>query len=137
MLLRDPPTVLDVPPARAALEQAQALEAPAREWTFTLGMLALREGRLTEARRPLVRSFTSGHQPQEAAAYLAIVDARLGDREAGRQWLELARENGAAWRSPEAEIALRAPDDPVAALRRRRRRASRRSSGCASPSPAS
>ncbi len=116
MLLRDPGTVLDVTTARAALEKAQELEAPVREWTFTLGMLALREGRLAEARPLLVRSFTSGHQPQESAAYLAIVDARLGDREAGRQWLELARENGAAWRSPEAEIALRAPDDPPAAL---------------------
>jgi tetratricopeptide (TPR) repeat protein len=116
MLLRDPGTVLDTASARAALEKAQNLDPPIREWTFTLGMLALREGRLDDARPLFVRSFTSDHQPQEAAAYLAIVDAGLGDPEAGRQWLELARENGAAWRSPEAEIALRNPEDPVAAL---------------------
>ncbi len=116
MLLRDPGTVLDTATARAALEQAQALEPPTREWTFTLGMLALREGRLEDARPLFVRSFTADHQPQEAAAYLAIVDAGLGDVTAGRQWLELARESGAAWRSPEAEIALRNPQDPVAAL---------------------
>jgi tetratricopeptide (TPR) repeat protein len=116
MLLRDPPTVLDVAGARAALEDAQKLAAPVREWTFTLGMLALREGRLQDARDLLTRSFTSGHQPQEAAAYLAATAAALGDREAGRQWLELARENGPAWRSPEAEIALRHPDDPILAL---------------------
>jgi tetratricopeptide (TPR) repeat protein len=116
MLLRDPPTVLDVAGARAALEQAQKLEAPAREWTFTLGMLALREARLQEARDLLTSSFTSGHQPQEAAAYLAATAARLGDQDAGRQWLALARENGPAWRSPEAEIALRHPDDPILAL---------------------
>ena len=116
MLLRDPPTVLDVAGARAALEQAEHLEAPTREWTFTLGMLALRENRLEPARDLLTRSFTSGHQPQEAAAYLAVAAARLGDREAGVQWLALARENGPAWRSPEAEIALRDPDDPPRAL---------------------
>jgi tetratricopeptide (TPR) repeat protein len=116
MLLRDPPTVLDTAAARAALEQAQRLRAPAREWTFTLGMLGLREGRLPEARELLVRSFTAGHQPHEAAAYLAVVDARLGDPAAGCQWLALAREQGSAWRSPEAEIALRSPDDPVRAL---------------------
>jgi tetratricopeptide (TPR) repeat protein len=116
MLLRDPPTVLDVAGARAALEQAQQLDAPVREWTFTLGMLALREDRLQDAVELLTRSFTSGHQPQEAAAYLAAATARLGDREAGRQWLELARENGPVWRSPEAEIALRHPDDPILAL---------------------
>ncbi len=117
MLLRDPPTVLDVPAAREALEQAQTLEVPAAEWAFTLGMLALRERRLDEARELLTRSFTVGHQPQEAAAYLAVVEAQAGDPDAGRQWLELARENGAAWRSPEAEIALRSPDDPAGALR--------------------
>lgn len=117
MLLRDPPTVLDTGEARKALEQAQRLGAPAREWTFTLGMLALREDRPAEARELLVRSFREGHQPQEAAAYLAVVDVRLGDAAAGRQWLELAREQGAAWRSPEAEIALRDPGDPVRALR--------------------
>jgi tetratricopeptide (TPR) repeat protein len=116
MLLRDPGTVLDTAAARGALEKAQALEPPVREWTFTLGMLALREGRLADARPLLVRSFTSDHQPQEAAAYLAIVEAGLGDRVAGAQWLELARENGAAWRSPEAEIAIRSPEDPVGAL---------------------
>ena len=116
MLLRDPGTVLDTAAARSALEKAQPLEPPTREWTFTLGMLALREGRLEEARPLLVRSFTAEHQPQEAAAYLAIVDAGLGDRVAAEQWLELARESGAAWRSPEAEIAIRNPDDPVAAL---------------------
>ncbi len=117
MLLRDPPTVLDTATARRALEQAHALGAPEREWTFTLGMLALREDRLAEAHELLLRSFTADHQPQEAAAYLAVVEARSGDVAAGRQWLELARENGEAWRSPEAEIALRDPDDPVAALR--------------------
>ncbi|MCW2549119.1 MAG: hypothetical protein JWN96_3579 [Mycobacterium sp.] len=116
MLLRDPGTVLDTATARAALEKAQTLDPPNREWTFTLGMLALREGRLAEARPLFVSSFTADHQPQEAAAYLAIVDAGLGDLQAGRQWLELARESGAAWRSPEAEIALRNPADPVAAL---------------------
>jgi tetratricopeptide (TPR) repeat protein len=116
MLLRDPGTVLDTAAARTALEKAQALDPPVREWTFTLGMLALREGRLDEARPLLVRSFTADHQPQEAAAYLAIVDAGLGDRVAAEQWLELARESGAAWRSPEAEIAIRNPEDPVAAL---------------------
>ena len=116
MLLRDPGTVLDTATARAALEKAQALEPPVREWTFTLGMLALREGRLDEARPLLVRSFTADHQPQEAAAYLAIVDAGLGDRAAAEQWLTLARESGAAWRSPEAEIAIRNPADPIAAL---------------------
>jgi tetratricopeptide (TPR) repeat protein len=116
MLLRDPPTVLDVPAARLALEHAQELQAPVREWTFTLGLLALREARFTEARDLLRSSFAAEHQPQEAAAYLAVAEARLGDPEAGRQWLELARENGPAWRSPEAEIALRDPDDPVAAL---------------------
>jgi tetratricopeptide (TPR) repeat protein len=116
MLLRDPGTVLDTATARAVLEKAQTLDPPNREWTFTLGMLALREGRLGEARPLLVRSFTADHQPQEAAAYLAIVDAGLGDRVAAEQWLELARENGAAWRSPEAEIAIRNPQDPVAAL---------------------
>jgi tetratricopeptide (TPR) repeat protein len=116
MLLRDPPTVLDTAAARDALEQAHPLGVPEREWTFTLGMLALREDRLTEARELLSRSYLSGHQPQEAAAYLAIASARSGDPVAGRQWLELARENGEAWRSPEAEIALRDPQDPVAAL---------------------
>jgi tetratricopeptide (TPR) repeat protein len=116
MLLRDPGTVLDTTAARAALEKAQALDPPVREWTFTLGMLALREGRLDEARPLLVSSFTADHQPQEAAAYLAIVDAGLGDRVAAEQWLALARESGAAWRSPEAEIAIRNPEDPVAAL---------------------
>src|ERR1700712_4142615 len=45
MLLRDPGTVLDTATARAVLEKAQALDTPNREWTFTLGMLALREGR--------------------------------------------------------------------------------------------
>lgn len=117
MLLRDPPTVLDTAGARAALEQAHALGPPEREWNFTLGMLALRDDHLTEARDLFRRSYTAGHQPQEAAAYLAVVEARSGDPAAGRQWLELARENGDAWRSPEAEIALRSPDDPVGALR--------------------
>ncbi len=117
MLLRDPPTVLDTAGARAALERAHALGAPEREWTFTLGMLALREDRLVEARDLLRRSYGDGHQAQEAAAYLAVVEARAGDVAAGRQWLELAREEAEAWRSPEAEIALRDPDDPVASLR--------------------
>ncbi len=117
MLLRDPPTVLDIPAARAAMEQAQSLGAPVREWTFTLGLLALREDRLDDARELLMSSFGAAHQPQEAAAYLAAVEARRGDVDAGREWLALARENGPAWRSPEAEIALRDPDDPVAALR--------------------
>jgi tetratricopeptide (TPR) repeat protein len=117
MLLRDPPTVLDTARAREALEQAHALGPPAREWTFTLGMLALRDEHLAEARDLLSRSFAMDHQPQEAAAFLAVVEARSGDGAAGRQWLELARENGDAWRSPEAEIALRDPADPVAALR--------------------
>ncbi len=117
MLLRDPPTVLDTVGAREALDAAQSLPTPLLEWTFTLGMLALREGRLAAARPLLVTSFTSGHQPQESAAYLSVVDARLGDTAAARQWLELARENGAAWRSPEAEVALRNPGDPVSALR--------------------
>jgi tetratricopeptide (TPR) repeat protein len=117
MLLRDPPTVLDTAAARTALERAHALGAPEREWTFTLGMLALREDRLTEAQDLLRRSFAQGHQPQEAAAYLAVAEARSGDLAVGRQWLELAREYGQAWRSPEAEIALRDPHDPVASLR--------------------
>ena len=38
--------------------------------------------------------------------------ARSAIRDAARQWLELARENGAAWRSPEAEIAIRNPRGP-------------------------
>jgi tetratricopeptide (TPR) repeat protein len=117
MLLRDPPTVLDTAAAREALEQAHALGAPQREWTFTLGMLALRDDRLTEARDLLRRSFAQAHQPQEAAAYLAVVEARSGELDVGRQWLDLAREYGEAWRSPEAEIALRNPDDPVSGLR--------------------
>jgi tetratricopeptide (TPR) repeat protein len=117
MLLRDPPTVLDTATARAALEQAHALRAPEREWTFTLGMLALREDRLVEARDLFRRSYGEGHQAQEAAAYLAVVEARAGDVGAGRQWLQLAREEAEAWRSPEAEIALRDPSDPVASLR--------------------
>jgi tetratricopeptide (TPR) repeat protein len=117
MLLRDPPTVLDTDTARTALEQAHALGAPEREWTFTLGMLALREDRLLEARDLMRRSYSDGHQAQEAAAYLAVIEARAGDAAAGRQWLELAREEAEAWRSPEAEIALRDPSDPVASLR--------------------
>ncbi len=117
MLLRDPPTVFDPDAARTSLETAQTLGAPLREWTFTLGLLALREGRLDEARELLTSSFISDHQPQESAAYLAVVEARSGDSAAGRQWLELARENGPAWRSPEAEIELRDPADPVNALR--------------------
>jgi tetratricopeptide (TPR) repeat protein len=117
MLLRDPPTVLDTATARSALEQAHALGAPEREWTFTLGMLALREDRLVEARDLLRRSYGDGHQAQEAAAYLAVVEARAGDVAAGRQWLELAREEAEAWRSSEAEIALRDPNDPVGSLR--------------------
>lgn len=117
MLLRDPPTVLDTDAARTALEQAHTLGAPEREWTFTLGMLALREDRLTEARDLLRRSYSDGHQAQEAAAYLAVACARGGDVPAGREWLELAREQAEAWRSPEAEIALRDPADPVASLR--------------------
>ena len=125
MLLRDPPTVFDLPGARAAMEQAQTLGAPVREWTFVLGLLALREDRLDDARDLLMSSYTAAHQPQEAAAYLAATEGRRGDVAAGREWLALARENGPAWRSPEAEIALRDPDDPVAALRRGRRRAPR------------
>jgi tetratricopeptide (TPR) repeat protein len=117
MLMRDPPTVFDPTAAREALEQAHGLGPPEREWRFTLGILALREDRLAEARELLVRSFTADHQPQEAAAYLAVVDARLGDAAAGRQWLELARERGDSWRSPEAEIALRFPSNPARALR--------------------
>ena len=117
MLLRDPPTVLDTATARTALEQAHALGVPEREWTFTLGMLALREDRLVEARDLFRRSYGDGHQAQEAAAYLAVVEARSGDVAAGRQWLELAREEAEAWRSPEAEIALRDPSDPVGSLR--------------------
>jgi tetratricopeptide (TPR) repeat protein len=117
MLLRDPPTVIDTAGARAALERAHALGAPEREWTFTLGMLALREDRLVEARDLLRRSYSDDHQAQEAAAYLAVVEARAGDRAAGREWLELAREQAEAWRSPEAEIALRDPLDPAGSLR--------------------
>ena len=117
MLLRDPPTVLDTESARGALESAQKLGAPVLEWTFTLGMLALREGRLAEARPLFVSSYKADHQPQEAAAYMAVVEAKLGDRAAAIQWLEMAREVGPAWRSPEAEIVLRNPSDPPAALR--------------------
>ena len=117
MLLRDPPTVLDTQAARGALESAQQLGAPVLEWTFTLGMLALREARLDEARPLFIRSYTADHQPQEAAAYLAVLEAQAGDRPAAIQWLEMAREVGPAWRSPEAEIALRNPADPPAALR--------------------
>ncbi len=117
MLLRDPPTVLDTASARSALEQAHALGPPEQEWTFTLGMLALREDRFDEARDLFRRSFSAGHQPQEAAAYLAVAEARSGELDVGRQWLELAREYGEAWRSPEAEVALRDPADPVASLR--------------------
>ncbi len=117
MLLRDPPTVLDTQTARAALEQAQQLGAPVYEWTFTLGMLALREDRLTDARELFMKSYVADHQPQEAAAYLAVVEAKLGASTVGRQWLALAREEGPTWRSPEAEIALRDPADPPKALR--------------------
>lgn len=117
MLLRDPPTVLDTETARLVMEAAQKLGPPVLEWIFTLGLLALREGRLEDARPLFARCYASDHQPQEAAAYLAVVEARLGDRAAGVQWLELAREEGPAWRSPEAEIAIRDPADPPAALR--------------------
>ena len=115
MLLRDPPTVLDIAGARAALEQAHELEAPVAGVDLHARHARPARSRLQEARRPAVRSFTSG---PSAAGGRGLSGGRGSParRPGGRVAVaRSARENGAAWRSPEAEIALRNPDDPVLA----------------------
>ena len=117
MLLRDPPTVLDTGD-RAARSRAGAAarRTRLREWTFTLGMLALREDRLTEARDLFASAICADHQPQEAAAYLAVVEARLGRADSGPSMAGTGPRGG-------PDLALTGGRDRVArsrAIRRRR-----------------